>query len=541
MENTDLKTHLKNLENKLTITYAVALVVLVTLSLFSNLILKNQAATQAASLIKRTTERGDYREVVYTLNDAKLDYFNAVVFHGEDRDFQFSLPAQLDPDFIKDPTLFSKILYTRLPIDLFFGTAGDHKIATVLFIFNRFSHVPFAVLIWLFFVLSTMPVVRNSRRRVTENYNKQLFLHAESTRADLARRVRHDIRSPLGSLQIATHNLSEINSKQGRIIRQATDRITEIVSELELIRVSQKEAVSETTMELPSAQSILSLAQDIIQEKRIQLAYRSNVHLVPDFSQDAFFLFSTIKASDFKRTLSNLIDNAIEACHGKGRVTLKLARDQDSVLIEIADSGHGIAKEDLVRVIEKGFTTKSKGSGLGLYYSEKTVKDAGGTLSIRSDSDGTSVLIRLPSSSPPAWYVPNIRVPLNGNVVILDDQESIHLSWKMRLEALKTSEINFDIVCLKSGKELSDWYHKNESEAWRSLFLLDYDLGTGERNGLDIARELNLTTNAILVTGHFDSVEIQKRCEEQGLGLLPKSYLSLIEVKAYPAEQSIIA
>jgi signal transduction histidine kinase len=529
MENVELKNHLKHLERKLWVTYGIGLLVLIILSLCSNFILKEQAAKQATSLIKRMVERGDFRETIYTLNDAKLDYFDAVVYYGEEGNRQFSLPAQLDPEFASEHGFLSKVLYSRLPIDLYFGPTGEHKFGSVLFIFGRFSHVPYAFLIWLFFTLGTIPLVISARVRVTENYNKYVHLCEEATRADLARRVRHDIRSPLGALQIATQNISGSNPKQRAIIQRATERISEIVSELELIRISKNgdEPKSEST----NVQSILTIAQDIIQEKRTQLAYKSQVHLAPEFSQDAFFLFANVNGSEFKRALSNIIDNAVEACEGAGRITVRVAKDLESVLIEVGDTGKGISKADLAHVKEKGFTRKATGSGLGLYYAEKTIQATGGSLSISSqENTGTTVSVRLPSSAPPSWYVPSIKIPINGTVVILDDQESTHLSWKMRLDELKAQGAEFSVASFTSAAELTKWHYQSAGDD--ALYLLDYDLGDGKKTGLDVARELALSANAILVTGHFDSEEIQKGCADQRIGLLPKSYLSLIQLQA---------
>ena len=534
MEKAELKQQLKSLEKKLLVIYALGLLALVFTATVSNFLLKEQAARQATSLIRRTVERGDYREVIYTLNDAKLDYFDAVVYYNEDGSKLFSLPAQLDPEFSDQKGVLSKVLYTRLSIDLFFGSEESHKIATVVFVFGRFSHVPYAVLIWLFFLVGTMPLVRSSRHRVVENYNREMLLLEETTRADLARRVRHDIRSPLGALQIATHNLTEFSAKQISIIRRATERITEIVSELELIRVSKTENGDKAVLESKKPHSILNFVQDIIQEKRTQLAYKSHIQISPDFSPDAFFLFSIVKGSEIKRSLSNIIDNAVEAVAGFGAIKISISKVGESVQISVSDNGHGMTQDDLENVLKKGFTKKATGSGLGLYYADKTIKESGGTLKIESElKKGTTVSIYLPLCPVPPWYVPQINVPLGGQVIILDDQESIHLSWKLRLDELISKGASFSVFCFKSASEFAEWHRKyHDPTGVPPLYLIDYELSYGGKTGLDLAREFRLGANTILVTGNFDSEEIQKRCIDQGVGLLPKPFLSLIELQA---------
>jgi len=528
--DTELKESLKRLERKLYVTYSIGLLILFLLSLISNFALKEQAAGQAVSLIKRMVGRGDYRETIYTLNDAKLDHFAAVVYYKEDGQRMFSLPAQLDPLFVMQNGLLSKLLYSKLRMDLFFDKSKRHKTGSVLFIFGRFAHTPYAVMIWLFFLFGTLPFVRLSRLRVIENYHKYIALMEEATRADLARRVRHDIRSPLGALQIATQSLS-LNSKQQAIIRRATERISEIVSELELIRVIEPRDLG--AFEKTTVEPILSITQEIIQEKRTQLTGRKNIAIIPHFCDDSFFLFAELNGAEFKRSLSNIIDNAIDACEGSGKIVVTIRGQDDSIYLDVSDNGIGISRQNLERVKDKGFSNKRHGTGLGLYYANKTIEQLGGSLTLSSQEQvGTTVSISIPACKPPAWYVRAVNIPKDGVVAILDDQESTHLSWRARLDELKDQGESFSIFEFRNAVELKIWYQdfaqtsKNEI-----LYLLDYDLGEGKQNGLNLAMELGILSDSILVTGHFDSVDLQKQCAEQKISLLPKSFLSLIELR----------
>lgn len=528
MENEALNKHLKQTERRLLFIYGVGLLILVMLSICSNFLLREQAAKQATSLIRRTIERGDFRETAYTLNDAKLDYFDAVVYFDQHDRRLFSIPAQLDPEFIGRSDWLSELLYTRLNIDLFFGEPNGHKIGSVLFVFGRFSHVPYAIGIWLLFLVGIFPLLRIARKRIIQDQTKEIFYREESSKADLARRVRHDIRSPFGALQIATRDLSDLNPKQRAIIQRATDRISEIISELELIRTPSAISTESASASAP-AQSVLSIAQEIIQEKRLQFLERTDVEIVPEFSEEAFFLFAKFKTSELRRTLSNLIDNAVEAYEGdKARVVVALRKDGEAVKISITDQGRGIATDDLARVFEKGFTKKKTGSGLGLYYANKCATEAGGSLEIASVlGEGTVVTISMPLAEPPSWYVPKVAIPNGATVVILDDQESTHLAWKMRLDELREAGATFTVKAFKNAQDLMRW-HSRKSRG-NAIYLLDYDLGKNEPTGLDIAQSLKLSSTAILVTGHFDSEEIQSRCAEEKIGLLPKPYLSRIE------------
>ena len=67
-------------------------------------------------------------------------------------------------------------------------------------------------------------------------------------------------------------------------------------------------------------------------------------------------------------------------------------------VIEIADTGTGIATTDLPHIFEPGFTTSEDGSGIGLVIVKKNIEDHGGTISIASElGKGTTVTVRLPA------------------------------------------------------------------------------------------------------------------------------------------------
>ena len=517
----------RSIERRLLLVYGLGLLALLLLAVLSNYLLKEQAARQATSLIKRTVQRGDFRETILTLNEAQLDYFDAVVYYGAEGNRLFSIPPQLDLAVASDQSLLSKLLYTKLPIDLYFdGDTHEHKTGSVVFIFGRFSHVPYAIAIWLFFLLGVIPLLRIERRRLAAQQRKELRLREMTSKADLAKRVRHDIRSPVGALQIATQDLTGLPEDQQAIIRSGMDRLREIVSELETIRGPK--IVVRQEVEPNAPQPLLLLTQEIIQEKRLLLP--QGVALARDFSQDALCLFARISASDFKRSLSNLIDNAAEACNSRGRIVVRISREGDSALIEIADNGAGISRENLGQVATQGFTTKPGGSGLGLFYAREFTESAGGRFDIRSEQAvGTTVALHIPLSNA-SPYVKRIEIPTHGEIAVLDDQTSTHLSWKHRLEELRAKGATFSLNLFKTSAEFLAWYRAAARPD--VLCLLDYDLGTGSMTGLDVARELGQGANAVLVTGHYDSEDVQRQCAERGIRLLPKTYLPLVELES---------
>jgi len=102
--------------------------------------------------------------------------------------------------------------------------------------------------------------------------------------------------------------------------------------------------------------------------------------------------------SELNQVWTNLIDNAADAMKGTGRLTIRTARENDFVLVEIADNGPGIPAEVKSRIFDPFFTTKGvgEGTGLGLDIVNRIVKNARGVVTVKSDPGDTRFQVRIP-------------------------------------------------------------------------------------------------------------------------------------------------
>lgn len=101
--------------------------------------------------------------------------------------------------------------------------------------------------------------------------------------------------------------------------------------------------------------------------------------------------------SQLMQVVLNLVTNAAHAVSPDGCVTLEMQTDGAHVVIRIHDDGHGIPPEHMERVHEPSFTTKARGTGLGLPVARDIVQAHGGDLTLSSRAGrGTTATVRLP-------------------------------------------------------------------------------------------------------------------------------------------------
>jgi two-component system nitrogen regulation sensor histidine kinase NtrY len=101
-----------------------------------------------------------------------------------------------------------------------------------------------------------------------------------------------------------------------------------------------------------------------------------------------------------KRVMINLLDNAVAAIPGEGKISIRLFYDKvlRIIRIEVADTGTGISNEDKEHLFEPYFSTKKSGTGLGLPIVSTIISDHNGFIRIEdNEPKGTKLIIELPA------------------------------------------------------------------------------------------------------------------------------------------------
>jgi two-component system sensor histidine kinase HydH len=210
----------------------------------------------------------------------------------------------------------------------------------------------------------------------------------------LAAGVAHEIRNPLSSIKgFATYfkeRYREIpeDQKAAEIMIQEVERMNKVIGQLlefaRPLNIDKKPA------------SLGALVQQSL--KMIEAdAHGRGIKINTSISQD--MEKAVVDPDKMKQVFLNLYLNAFEAMENGGTLFVELREDGSAgaVRITISDTGTGIKDEDLTRVFDPYFTTKSSGTGLGLAIVHKIVESHGGEVRVESrHGEGTTVTILLP-------------------------------------------------------------------------------------------------------------------------------------------------
>jgi two-component system, sporulation sensor kinase A len=237
------------------------------------------------------------------------------------------------------------------------------------------------------------PAIHTIIRDMTERKKTQeLLLRSEklSVAGQLSAGIAHEIRNPLtaikGFLQLMNAG-QPAKQEYLNVITEELNRIEDILSELLLL--AKPQALKREIID------IRILLEQMITLLRPQ-ALLKNINLETEFKTGLFHI--TADENQLKQIFINFIKNAMEAMPNGGRIRVRASAEQPGwIQIQVIDNGCGIPEEQLSRLGEPFFTTKEKGTGLGLMVSRRIIEEHGGNLIIHSKiNEGTTVEVKLP-------------------------------------------------------------------------------------------------------------------------------------------------
>lgn len=219
----------------------------------------------------------------------------------------------------------------------------------------------------------------------------------EATWRDVARRVAHEIRNPLTPMKLAIQHLyNQYRNRKPEEFNEILDKTKNlIVSEIDKLDYIATEFSNFAKM--PQRNYEILNINDILNEV-IEL-YATSPHIRFEKKLESTLPILADK-QELNRAFQNIIKNAVQAITGEGVIKIWTYDSLNKVVCEIEDNGCGIDSDIIEKLFEPNFSTKSKGMGLGLAITKKTLDDMKATIKITSEKNkGTLVKIEFQSAN----------------------------------------------------------------------------------------------------------------------------------------------
>ncbi len=204
------------------------------------------------------------------------------------------------------------------------------------------------------------------------------------------------------NLTDSIRNLEELNTRLRAQRHDYLNHFQVIYGLMELGEYEEaKRYINPVFKDIMKVSKALKTAQPAVNallQSKIEAAEQKKIDLFLEIRSDLRYL--PIEAWNLCKVLANIIDNGINALAGNEQeknLYVIIGENADSYTFEISNNGPEIPKNHLDDIFKQGFTTnKEEEHGMGLYIVSRIVKEAGGTVSVTSDSAKTSFHIQLP-------------------------------------------------------------------------------------------------------------------------------------------------
>lgn len=363
-----------------------------------------------------------------------------------------------------------------------------------------------------------------------ENLESKLIEAGKSmAKIEIAEQVGHDIRSPLATIDSIVRSSAGFSTAQREQIEKPIQRIMGVLNDLapkksESVLTQGVTSLAENTISV-KPEFVFPIIKDIFLEKKLLHEKRSGITFSLRSKNGGIAVVSLIDRNEISRSVSNLLDNAVEAIDQAGHINIEIAATGSMAVIQISDTGKGIPPEVLAKVGTRTMTYgKQKGSGLGVYHTKETIEKIGGEFKIESElGQGTTVTLKIPLQREHKLIADSLFVSGDQPIVVVDDDTLIRNLWED-----KAKQFDVKLVSFSSPEELVENFEREDLD--RMNFIVDLEFKNSSVNGIDLIRKLQIEDRAILISGKWDTSDVAFQCEHFEIKRFPKELLSYFEI-----------
>jgi len=211
---------------------------------------------------------------------------------------------------------------------------------------------------------------------VINKTNKLMQAERLSAIGEISARLAHDLRNPLtvikGTMEIvkakSKHVDAGFSEKQFEMMERAVSRMANQIDDvLDFVKIQTLHTTRNSILETIS----LSVA-------KIKKSAELSINIVGENIESVY------DADKLEVVFDNIIMNAVEANNEKGEVSIRIKDINNEIIIEIEDSGSGVPQELMTKIFEPLFTTKQRGTGLGLASCKRIIEQHGGSIYVKT-------------------------------------------------------------------------------------------------------------------------------------------------------------
>ncbi len=209
---------------------------------------------------------------------------------------------------------------------------------------------------------------------------------------DVARQIAHEIKNLLSPIQLSMYRLKR-NLGSERYLEIFDQAYTSITNEVENLKNMVTEFSNFAKMPKPHLRPA-EINEIIRNATSLYGELPKNIEIKLNLSDDLPQIMAD--SDQIRQVLHNLIGNAVDAMPEGGQLTITTRNDADNVIVEVEDTGYGMSEEVRQRIFTPYFTTKEKGTGLGMAIVAKIIGEHSGEIFVQSTQNiGTKVTFKL--------------------------------------------------------------------------------------------------------------------------------------------------